>query len=287
MPVPVDQLQIRELIIDKISRPLLGAYIAAMQGQEITEHFDTTFEDAYNLRVRFLTRLRDVCEQDSEGVQCVRELMGRIESVFDALPTPKKHTADWALVQLAALLPEDERRAEVEQFLAHPRRTRRQSAYKLVRQSGDVGYKDALIRSYQTYRDHEGLAALLRIGGGVLDVGGNIVDSIANLKGRYDQALAIEGILIRDEQEALSLAQRFPMAFIWAAGRQRYAEAKPFVMERFSEALRKTYAATEITSFVLESLELALFVWALGKLSAKEELASLAREYDISVPWQV
>jgi hypothetical protein len=286
MPVPVDQLQIREVIIDKISRPLLAAYIAAMRGEEIIEHFDTTFGDDYNLRVRFLTRLKEVCEQDSEGVQCVRELMGRIESVFDALPTPKKHTADWTLVQLAALLPEDERRAEMKQFLAHPRRTRRQSACKFVRQSGDVRYKDALILSCQTYADHEGLAALLRIGGSVLDVGGNVVDTIAKLKERYDQAIAIERILIRDEQEALSLAQMFPMAFIWAAGRQRYAEAKPFVMERFSEALRKTHAATTITSLVHESLELGLFVWALGKLSAKEELASLAREYDINVPWQ-
>jgi len=287
MPVPVDQLQIREAIIDKISRPLLGAYIAAMQGQEITERFDTTFGDDYNLRVRFLRRLKEICEQDSDGVQYVRELMGRIESVFGLLPAPKKHTADWALVQLAALLPEDERRMQVEQFLAHPRRTRRQSAYKFVRQNGDVRHRDALVRSCQTYGDQEGLVALLRLGGSVSDVGGNVVNMIAGLKERYDQAIAVERILMRDEQEALSLAQEFPMAFIWAAGRQRYTDAKPFVMERFSEALSKTRAATSVMNMLEASRELGLFVWALGKLSATEELASLAQEYDIAVPWAV
>jgi hypothetical protein len=285
MYAAIDPSQIREQIISAVSQPLLRAFVAAMPGPAIIERFDTTFRDDYKLRARFLARLGELCEQGPAGARYVAALMKRIEADFDLLPAAKKRSADAVLAQLASLLPEGDRSAALAKLVTHERISRRLSSYKIIKQVGDPYYRDALIQSYRMYGDEEALITLLRIGGDVSEVGDDPIEIIDGLTERYHQAVAIERILLRNEQLALSLAKEFQMAFIWAVGRQRHGGARTFVMECFSEALERTRATTTLQGLLDSSRELGLFVWALGRLDAREELASLAREYDIAVPW--
>jgi hypothetical protein len=256
-----------------------------MEGQEIVDSFDTTFEQDYLLRMRFLSRLRTICEQDASGSRCVAALASRIERDFDLLPARKKPRADWILAQLAGLLPTKDRAIALAKLVMHHRLSRRQSGYKIMRQIGDACCKDALVESFRMYGDEDALITLLRLGGDVRDVGDHPKKIIQKLTEDYHQSVAIERILLRDEQLAISLSHEFPRGFIWAAGRQKYYGARQFIMEHFAEAVAYTRACTNVQTLVRSSRDLWLFVWALGRLNAIEELNDLAREYEIAVPW--
>lgn len=184
----------------------------------------------------------------------------------------------------SGLLPEKKRLLVLTQLVTDERTTRRLSAYKAIKDIGDRRLESTVVQSYAKYGDEEALITLLRIGGDVSEAGNDVAKTISNLSERYHQALAIQRILVRDERLALSLAEEFPMAFIWAASRAGYFPAKPFVMTGFTEALNRARACTTSIALFEASRELPLFVWALGKLGAVAELNELAREYNITFP---
>jgi len=276
---------IREWILLKVSEPLIKAHIAAMDGQDVVLRFDTTFQDEYTVRARFLFRLKELCERDPVNMQCARDLMQRIEASVDSLPAPKKRSADWTLAELALLLPQEEHLACAADFVLHSRRSRRVSGYKIMKRYPGQRTKRTLAESYRTHGDREALVTLLVTGEDISDIAENLEAVIDSFTERYHQALAIERILVRDEQLAFSLAGRFPMAFIWAAGRQRHAGARPFVLEYAQATLHNAESATTVRDFVELSRELGPLIWALGRVGAVEYMAELARKYEVTLPW--
>ena len=276
---------IHEWIRSEISGTIIRAHIAAMDGREVVLRFDTSFQHDYPVRVRFLLRLKELCERDPLNMQCARDLMERIEAAVDSLPAPKRRSADGTLAELALLLPQQEQLAYAVESVLHSRRSRRVSGYKIIKRHIGHGSKDALAQSYHKYGDREALVALLVTGEDISDVAEDLEAVIGTLRERYHQALAIERILVRAEQLAFSLAAKFPMAFIWAAGRQRHTAAKPFVVQQLQAMLQEAESATTVQNFVESSIELRVLIWALGRVGAAEYMAELARKYEVTLPW--
>ncbi len=258
----------------------------AMTGDEAVRNFDTTFQHEYKVRVRFLLRLKELCQQDRANLGYVSDLRQRIESSLGTLLPAKQRSADGALGELVLLLPEEEQLAYASDFVLHTRRSRRVTGYKIIRRHPAHGLKQALVDCYRSYGDREALLALLANGEDICDVSENLEATIESLGARYYQALALEHVLARDEQLAFSFATKFPMAFIWAGARQRNKAVIPMVVQRLQSRLQEVESATTIDrGSIAAAIEIPILVWAVGRVGARDYLADLTNKYEITLPW--
>ncbi len=257
-----------------------------MSGQDIVEHFDTTFHHEYRLRRRFLARLEELCHLDSTNARHVKQLMRRIESTVATLPAPKGRSADGTISQLVLMLPDEQQLLFAADSILHPRRSRRNSGYKIIKRHSNHGLKAGLAESYGTYGDSEALVTLILAGEDISGLVDELETALHGLGQRYYQARAIEQILARDEQLAFSLADQFPMAFVWAAGRKRNRLATPVIIEQLERRLQGVECASSLDAAFFEALnEIPLLFWALERVDAKDHIAALTAKYRIALPW--
>lgn len=89
--------EIRERIALSIWKGLVDASVALMEGSEIAQRFDVAFDSDYRLRLRFISRLKQICEGDRRGVKYVQIVINRILRAFDVSPQQRsaQRTPRW------------------------------------------------------------------------------------------------------------------------------------------------------------------------------------------------
>lgn len=266
----------------RLSWPLLRAYVMTLDGAEAVKLFDPTFAHDYQIRRRFLVRLKDLCEQQRKNTKYVVDLIQKIEANIDVLPAPKKRSADGTIGELVLVLPAERQLVYASQAVLHERRSRRTSGYKVMRRNPSHDFQVDLTEAYRRYRDRDALINLLFAGKDISEVADDLPAAIESLNERYYQARALEQILMRNEEKAFALAASFPMAFIWAAGRQRLTAAEPFMIEQLEARLQEVENSDGLNRDYLDAVgEIPLLIWGLERLGARHCLATLALRYDI------
>jgi hypothetical protein len=264
-----------------VSRAVLKAIVSSFSAGEVLEHFDATFRQDYEMRSWLLRRIEELELRGDAGA--ARKLIQKIEAATSHLPIPKLRSADGTIAHLALLLTSEEQLRMAADFIEHPRRSRRLSGYKLLKRHRDHGLKDLVAASYRRYGDEPALIALLYTGNDVSDILDSPRAVVAQLTERYHQALAIERLWVRDEHAAWELAEEFPMAFIWAAGRRREARAFDFALRQLEIHRRKAVEATSFMEYIPAAHEFDNVVWALGRVGGRETLERLAKEFSLDV----
>ncbi len=256
-----------------------------MTGAEVLQFFDTSFKDDFKLRRLFLKRLEGLRDQDPSGADWIRQLIQKIEDHIPTLSPHKQRSADGTIGLLVLLLEEADQRSYAADFLLHSRRSRRATGHKIVRRTR-LALTAELTESYTRFGDREGLVSLLLGGHNVLPLVSDVESVLADLNDRYYQTLLIERLLDANKEEALALASEFPMAFLWAIGRQERKEHLDFVLENLQDRLNMIENLPPTDRDVLAILsDIPLFFWAMERLGAVEDLAELAKRYRIDVPW--
>ena len=279
------ELVLSEVVQKSVGSSLANALASCLAGGEVVSAFDVTFQAPYPHRRRLLRQLQSLCDRDSVNQRHVRLLVKKIGDQDGQLPHAKQRSADATLAQLAQLLPKEEQHVIAIAFLLHERRSKRISGYKWARNLPDANVTDAMFKSFVKYRDPECLRALALADADLREIP-DLRIAIASLADRYYQARVIQAVLVRDRNAAKDLAEEFPMAYIWAAGRQWEKGATDFVIERFVAVLREVEASTELNRELLEQLpELRNLVWALGRVGATKELNELGGRYEIDLYW--
>ena len=281
----IDASFAQEIINDTLSWPITRAHIRQMSGDQIVEWFDTAFEVDYKVRRQQLARLAEVSETD-EGSH-VEDLIERLESRVDSLKAPKRRSSDGTLGDLVLMLPDERQLDYVTEFLRHSRRSRRRPAHKVIARHKGHGHdmRTQLEGSYRQFGDREALLSLVANSHDISELlGDSLNHGIRDFSERYHQALAIEQILVRDQEKAFSLARSFPMAFLWAAARQRLSEAVPFAVEFLEAEIERAGSARDVTAAITHTREMPLIVWALERIGAKDYLRELADRYHVTLP---
>ena len=278
----IDASFAQEIINETLSWPITRAHIRLMSGDQLVECFDTAFETEYRVRRQQLARLAEISE--SAESSHVEDLMRRIESRVESLKARRRRSSDGTLGELVLMLPDERQLVYVAEFLQHPRQSRRRTAHKILTRHKGHGHdmRSQLEGSYRLFGDREALLSLVANGHDISELlGDSLEHGIRDLNERYHQVLAIEQVLVRDQEKAFSLAPIFPMAFLWAAARQRLTEAVPFVVEYLEAEIERARSAQDIGEAIEHTREMPLIVWALERLGAGDYLSELARRYKV------
>lgn len=274
----------RDWIQKDISTALWKAFIAGMDGDTLVDRFDTSFAHTYPIRARFFLRLAELVQRDVDNRTLVRELIERIEATADELPPRKRKSADGSVSELALLLGVDEQMDIAVRLVMHTRGSRRRSGYKIFKQNRGHGRGAILVEAFERYGDQNALVTMLVTGENIFTLPGQERVRIAALSERFHQALAFEQLIQDNEPMARSMAEEFPMAYVWAAGRLRETRALDFVRSLLWQALDDAEAASDVRTFINARHDLGIYVWALGRLSAFDDLRTLRDRYSIVIP---
>ena len=274
-------LQILEdYVSDQLSWPLERATIMLLDGEETVRLFDTSFQVEYKIRNRFLFRLEDLCKDDPENIEHVRALMVRIDEHARSLPGPKRRSADGTLGRLSQLLPEDERIGFLAASIDHERFTRRRTGNKYLRKLASAAFLEELESSYRRYHDKDAILTLAMKGHDVSSLLGPELEAvIESFQDRYHRALILQQVLVNNEALAFSLAPSFPMAFLWAAGRERHSGATTFALAFIENSIEAVNSATDLRTGLEAGRDLSLVVWALERIGARKEIRLLSKRY--------
>ena len=281
----IDASFAQEIVNETLSWPITRAHIRLMSGDQLVECFDTAFEIDYRVRRQQLARLAEISETAESSH--VEDLMQRIESRVDSLKAPKRRSGDGTLGDLVLMLPDERQLVYVAEFLHHSRRSRRRTAHKILTRHKGHGHdmRTQLEGSYRLFGDREALLSLVANGHDISELlGDSLEHGIRDFTERYHQALAIEQILVRDQEKAFSLASSFPMAFLWAAARQRLSEAIPFAIEFLEAEIERARSAQAVMEAITHTREMPLIVWALERIGARDYLRELADRYHVTIP---
>ncbi len=271
---------LEDYVFPTLAWPLERAIVMLMDAEEIVRLFDTSFQVEYKLRNRFLVRIEELCAAGAENIEQVRVLMTQIDEHALTLPSPKRRSADGTLGRLSQLLPEDERIGFLAASLDHERFTRRRTGNKYVRKLTNADLREELEASYRRYHDKDTILTLAMKGHDVSSLLGSELEAVIDsFQERYHRALILQPVLVNNEALAFSLAPSFPMAFLWAAGRERYSGATTFALEVIENSIEAIDSATDLRTAFQPGHDLPLIVWALERIGARKEIRELASRY--------
>ena len=273
---------LEDYVSSELDWPLERATIMLMDGEEAVRLFDTSFEVEYKVRNRFLIRLEDLCVDDSENIEHVRALMFRIDEHARSLPGPKGRSADGTLGRLSQLLPEDERIGFLAASIDHERFTRRRTGNKYLRKLASAAFREELESSYRRYHDKDAILTLAMKGHDVSSLLGPELEAvIESFQDRYHRALILQQVLVNNEALAFSLAPSFPMAFLWAAGRERHSGATTFALEFIENSIETINSTQDFSTAIQLGIDLPLVVWALERIGARDAIRGLSARYGV------
>jgi len=201
----------------------------------------------------------------TKQVRAMANALCDLATVGDDLPSREKVKIDRYLLRLSRRLPSHLASNVAGRMLEHPRKSRRQIAYALLRKIGiTTRLATRLISMFEATKDEELLHIIAKQPTAV-----SIVDPrflLESITEEYWRMRVIESILKTSPAVATALAPDYVREFVWAVGRTE---------DRSSLGLIRQLCGRSKDHDLL-----SLYAWALGKLQAQRQLENLARMVD-------
>lgn len=258
----------REWHTEQIFLAIARALIRLMAAPELFNNFDRTLAQHYRVRIEITERLVAFCHEDPSNCDYARQLALELLKHEPQIAATKRSALDGTLARLLPALPQEEQIAFAVEFLTHRRLTRRRVGLGIIAKQFRPEHKPLLIDCYKRFGDDWALTTLTRVDVDITDVVELFLNVIADV---HEQARFLGKLMVQDFIYASRLADRFPVAFVWGAGRARRPEALPIVLDILRDK-RRDFA------------NLGLVVWALGQLGARGQLEELADDFGVQFP---
>jgi hypothetical protein len=285
------------------------AYVRTLDAEAAKQLLADTFREGRDQRGYVIARLEELVSEDPNNLSVVRELQSEFMNFDESRLAPaQKPAIDSVVRQLTFLLPDQEQMEVVPPLLAHRRKARHTIASAIVSRHpllATPAIRQELLQGYARWDDPELLTPLSRLPFDLSDVADLLVDGLARLKDRNgterplrEQARVFENLIQTDFDRARALAQGYPTAFVYGAGRARCLQALPDVLLILQESLTehkqiwkdKTDAIPGSGQFArwmtlhfeqerANDQRLKLCLWALGRFGARDELSTLTHKY--------
>jgi hypothetical protein len=244
--------------LDELVRTIRLARVRCIAPEKLIARVPGIWEDANRSEV--ILRLSEL-ELSEQQLIKLADAVRVLAHVGDRLPSREKSRVDSALGRIIRILPRSVANELVEPFLDHPRRSRREIAYRSLRQVGvTVEMARKLIQAFERTGDENLLELIARSSETVPKV--NALFLLEKLSEDYWRVRVIQALLRHAPTRAIELASSFPREFVWALGREK--------------ARAQLNIAIQLSREHPRDIEfLSLFAWALGQLGADKELEDL------------
>jgi len=247
-----------EAALADIDRSIAMAEVRLQPAIQLIGNLPAILNDANADRI--LYRLEEV-PLDTEEAQTLAEQVGALSRTWEKLPSREKSRADGVLWRLLKALPEPHLSKIAISFLLHPRKRRREMAYKILRRTDiPLALLDDLFVLYEATADQQLLQLIARNPELVASADERFL--LAELDDPYWQMRVIEALLLEAPERAIALAQEYPARFVHAVGRLTAVEHLPLLTSLFA-------ANRADTGF------LGIYAWALGKVGDTPALKEL------------
>lgn len=247
-----------EAALADIDRSIAMAEVRLRPGIQLIENLPAILNDSDSDRI--LYRLEEA-QLEPEEAQRLAEQLDALSRTWEKLPSREKTRADGVLWRLLKALPEPYLSKIALSFLVHPRKRRREMAYKILRRTDiPAALLDDLVVLYETTADQELLHVIAR--NPELVAASDERFLLAEIDDLYWQMRIIEALLLQVPQRATALAHEYPARFVHAVGRLGRVEHLPLLTSLFA-------ANRTDTRF------LGIYAWALGKIGDAPALKEL------------
>jgi len=185
----------------------------------------------------------------------------KLSKFYKNLSKKEKNALDRRIKKLSELLPKKYALKLAYEFDTHNRVAIRNIADKFFRLLGVNKQKaNALFKKYLDTKDEKYLILIARYPNALKYIDDRIV--LENLSEKYWRMRIIEKMIQYNKPKAYKISRKFPFEFIYAVGRLEQQDALPYLQR----ILRNNKKDLEI---------LSIYIWAVKKLSAKEEIKKL------------
>lgn len=254
----------------KTPHTLATALIKTLTGPEIVNSLDLTFKQDYRLRIDLCKRLEEITKQDQSNMVYVREIISKLLAIPQK-PKARKLKVTNTLKWLVPILPIGEQKELAYKFIEDDTSERSDLGVKLIVANPSPEDKKILY-------DNEAFTSLTKANFDLTDIARELLEYFDESEEyaydlfdtRYQQARIFEKLIDQDLALVEDLADEYPLAFVWGAGRAGKTEALPIV-QKFIGEFKGDY----------ESLN--WLIWTLGILGAKEDLQKLATVYEVDL----
>ncbi|HYI12117.1 MAG TPA: hypothetical protein VEK57_23895 [Thermoanaerobaculia bacterium] len=247
-----------ESILADIDRSIEMAEVRLRPTTQLIDSLPSILTDADSDRI--LYHLEEVQLEPAEAESLVKQVE-ILAGAWEKLPSREKARADGVLWRLVKAIPEPHLSKIAISFLVHPRKRRREMAYKVLRRTDiPVTLLDDLITLYETTGDEQLLHLIAR--NPALVVAADERYLLGEIATSYWQMRVVEVLLLEQPERALALAFEYPSRFVHAVGRREADEYLPL--------LRRLFAPNRN-----DPRFLGIYAWALGRVgdtAALEEL---------------
>lgn len=253
----------RRMILDDIRRTIRMSEVRCLAFDEILRRIEQLWEDPQAGEIVWR-----VCEESLSHNQ-LHALAASVQQLADSvdrLPSACKASPDRAIRRILSRMPAEIAAPVAEQWLDHPRKFRREIAYRVLRDCGlTAASGKRLMEVFHRTGDQECLKLIARhpIAIGELDVPA-ILDAVTD---EYWRTRVVQAALVSNRSTAMALADSHPREFLHSTGRLRDATLMPTLRQLFDRH-------SQDLSF------LSLYAWALGQLEAHAELSQLKLHID-------
>ncbi|HWB53779.1 MAG TPA: hypothetical protein VG722_06290 [Tepidisphaeraceae bacterium] len=250
----------RALTADEVNKTFRRAWLRCLSSKALFRRLYFRWNDPRYTELVTELLSRDLNQAESElFFQGLQNFLAKAEK----WPSPEKHRVERIAYRLCRQLAAEQAAIIGLECIKSPRLGKRRIAIRLFKQFGIV--KDAvpiLIGLACDLGDHDSAELLAR---DPRDLGPNNLDTLLSvLNEDYWKARVFEWMLTNRMPEVLLLANSYPTAFVWAAGRISDPNLIPVM-----------------TQLVVEHPEdfklLQFYIWALGKMRAQRELGAARR----------
>jgi len=248
----------RQMILTDIHRTIRMSEIRCLSFDELLKRLETIWSDPCGSEIVYR-----LCEEELSHNEmfALGVSIQRLADAVDHLPSAQKATPDRAVRRILARMPAEIAAPIAEQWLEHPRKFRREVAYRVLREAGlTAASGQYLLEVFRRTGDQECLHLIARnpIATSQLNVAGIINDVGED----YWRTRLVQAALTSDKMKAMPLADTHPFEFVHAIGRMKDLTALPKLRQIFNEH-----------SANLDFL--SLYAWVLGQLGAGNDLAAL------------
>jgi len=252
-----------EMAVSDVDRALRMARLRCLSFEELVSRLGRIWEVDESSSVVYA-----LCERSftptEEGL--LSDALTDLGQVGDGLRSHDKAKVDRAIGRVSRCMSPERACHVVVPFLAHPRKARRQIAYRVLKAvpvTAEFGKE--LVERYRQTGDEELLELVARSSEAVCRVDVRYV--LESLGEEYWRARVLAALLATEPAKAYELADAYPVEFVHAVGRQEDHGAL--------EAMRKLFRRRR-----RDPEFLSIYAWCLGILRATDHLRAVARAFE-------
>jgi hypothetical protein len=245
--------------IPSLTRAISFARVRCIPRREVIERCLVGDIDNFD---PYIHRLRELGLTIGEQKVLVKTMKKKAVET-EKLTLDDRETTDKAILHLVRLVSQPLTAEFAQRYLSHRHKGRRRWAYAALRDTRlSIENATQLVSVFRKTRDRETLPLIVQSPECVRMMGADfLLEQLARSDQRFLRGRILQVLLTYDRDSALSKAEELPWEFVYAAGRAEDA----------------TLLATLRSLFVKNSNDtefLGIYVWALGKLGAREDVES-------------